>query len=418
MNIVERVKRICLTPATEWSVIETEMTPSGAVITGYVLPLAGLSAAAGFIGGSIVGRTLPFVGTYRMSIATGLGLAIFQLVMAVVGVYVISAIVNALAPNFGGRKDAAQSFKVAAYSFTPAWVAGVFQVLPALGTLLTVLGGLYALYLLYLGLPRLMKSPPDKAIGYTAVVVICAIVFWIIVGTIGGMFVGAGAMGAGAFGSAMGGGEPAAEVQVDPDSPLGRLQQFGQSMEESAKKMEAAEQAGDANAQVNAAMEGLGALFGGGRRVEPVDVAQLKPFVPQTFAGLAQQSSSAEKTGLAGLMVSKAEATYGDGAEKSVTLEVIDSGGASGLMGLASWMGVQGEKEDQYGSERTTKVGNRLVHEKISKTGGDNEFGIVIGERFMVSARGRGVPFSDLKAAVSSLDLARLEGMKELGVQK
>ena len=34
----------------------------------------------------------------------------------------------------------------------------------------------YGIYLLYLGLPVLMKCPPDKAIAYTAVVVICAIV--------------------------------------------------------------------------------------------------------------------------------------------------------------------------------------------------------------------------------------------------
>jgi hypothetical protein len=215
-----------------------------------------------------------------------------------------------------------------------------------------------------------------------------------------------------------GGSEPAADVQYDPDSAMGRLQQLGQSLDESAKKMEAAEKSGDAGAQVTAAMEGLGALFGGGRRVDPVDVGQLKPFVPETFAGLPRRASSAEKTGLAGLMVSKAQATYGDGAEKTVTLEVLDTGGASGLMGLASWMGVQGEKDDDQASERTTKVDNRLVHERISKVGGENEFAIVLGDRFLVSAKGRGVPFSDLKASVSGLDLARIEAMKDVGVQK
>ena len=37
--------------------------------------------------------------------------------------------------------------------------------------------------------------------------------------------------------------------------------------------------------------------------------------------------------------------------------------GASGLMALASWANVQGEQEDQYGSEKTMKVNGRLVHE-------------------------------------------------------
>jgi hypothetical protein len=207
-------------------------------------------------------------------------------------------------------------------------------------------------------------------------------------------------------------------VQFDKDSPMGKLQALGQKLEESNKKMEAAEKSGDQKAQAAAAVESLGTLFGGGKRVDPVAIDQLKTFVPESFAGLPKTASNAEKTGIAGLMVSKAEARYGDGADKSVTLEVSDTGGVSGLMGLASWAGVEGEKDDDSGSEKTRKVGGRLVHERTSKTGGTNEFGIVIGDRFMVSAKGNGVGLNDLKAAVSGLDLAKLEAMKDVGVQK
>ena len=75
-------------------------------------------------------------------------------------------------------------------------------------------------------------------------------------------------------------------------------------------------------------------------------------------------------------------------------------------------------KDDDNGSERTQKVDGRLVHEKVSKKGGANEFGVVLGDRFVVSATGRGVPLSELKSAVSSIDLARLESMKVVGVTK
>jgi hypothetical protein len=159
-------------------------------------------------------------------------------------------------------------------------------------------------------------------------------------------------------------------------------------------------------------------LFGGGKRVDPVAIDQLKTFVPESFAGLPKTASNAEKTGIAGLMVSKAEARYGDGAGKTVSLDISDTGGVSGLMGLASWAGVEGEKDDDSGSEKTRKVGGRFVHERISKTGGTNEFGIVLGDRFMVSAKGDGVGINELKAAVSGLDLAKLEAMKDVGVQK
>jgi hypothetical protein len=42
------------------------------------------------------------------------------------------------------------------------------------------------LYLLYLGLPRVMKCPQEKAMGYTAVVVLSAIVLTVVTGAIGG----------------------------------------------------------------------------------------------------------------------------------------------------------------------------------------------------------------------------------------
>jgi hypothetical protein len=47
--------------------------------------------------------------------------------------------------------------------------------------------------------------------------------------------------------------------------------------------------------------------------------------------------------------------------------------------------------------------------------GGTNEFGVVVGDRFVVSAKGRGVDLAALKAAVTGLDLSKLEGMKDVG---
>ena len=417
MDLVQRAKDIWLTPKTEWPVIAGETRPAGGLISGYVVPLALIGPVAGFIGGSIIGRSLPFIGTYRVSVLAGLEMAVFVFVMAIVGVFVISFIINALAPTFNGEKNSQQALKVAVYSYTPAWLAGVFNLLPLLG-LLGVLGALYGLYLLYVGLPRLMKCPEDKALGYTVVVVVCAIVLSLVVTAVGGMFTGLRMM---SFGGMSGASQPdraKPDVQFDKNSPMGKLQELGNKMEEAGKKMEAAEKSGDREAQMKAAVEGLGALFGGGRRVDPVSIDQLKPFVPATFAGLAKRSSNAERSGIAGITVSKAEATYGDGAQKSVTLQVVDSGGISGLVGLASWANVLGEREDDSTMERTKKVDGRLVHEKVSKGDGGNEFALVLADRFVVTAHGSGVGLDQLKAAVAALDLSKLEGMKDVGLQK
>jgi hypothetical protein len=419
MGIVDRVKNICVMPSAEWPVIAAEPASPGSLVTGYVLPLAAVGAAAGFVGGSLIGRTLPYIGTYRTSLGAGLAIACFTVIMAVVGVFVLSFIINALAPSFGGQKDSTQAFKVAVYSYTPAWVAAVLNIVPVLGAL-AVLGGLYGLYLLYLGLPRLMKCPEDRAAGYTAVVVVCAIVLSIVITVVGGTVAGLGMVGAGVAGgpiddSHSSGGQ--SEVQFDRDSPLGKLQELGKKMEESGRKMEAAEKSGDAAAQTAAVLEGLGTLLGGGRRVDPIAISELKPFVPETFAGLPKKSSNAEKTGIVGVMVSNTEATYEDDADRRVTLKISDSGGASGLVGLVSWANLREEREDDNGSERTLTVGGRLVHEKTStRRGGTNEFSLVLGDRFVVSATGVGVDLAELKTAVTSLDLTRLESMKDVGV--
>ena len=416
MGIIQRVKNICLTPSTEWNVIGEEQTPTGQLITGYVIPLATLGAVAGFIGGSIVGRTVPFFGTFRTPVIAGVAGSILAVVMAVVVVFVISVVINALAPTFGAQQNSNQSMKIAAYSFTPAWVAGVLQIIPLLG-ILVLFASLYGLYLLYLGLPRLMKCPADKALGYTAVVAICGIGAMVIVGLIGGAVTTAGLIGSGAIGSVTGGGDTGA-VEFDPDSPLGALQQLGETLEESAANIETAQESGDPAAQVNAALEGLGAVLGGGRRVEPIEISELQGFIPETFLGLPRTSTNAERSGVAALMVTRAEATYSDGAGRTVNLEVVDTGGASGLMGLASWVGIESQREDDQISERTQRIGDRMVHERTSKVNGSNEFDIVLADRFIVSTNGSGVEAGDLQEAVLDLDLEGLEAMRDQGVEQ
>ena len=409
MDIKSRVRNILLTPNTEWPAIAEERTPPGDLVTSYVMPLAAIGAIAGFIGGSIVGMSLPFLGTYRVPIMTGLVGAVLAFIFAIAGVFILAFIINALAPTFGAQQDSNKAFKLAVYSYTPAWIAGVLQIVPALG-MLGIIAALYGLYLLYLGLPALMKCPKDKAVGYTAVVVVCAIVLSFVVTTITALFVAPAALGSAALSSN--------EPVFGADTPMGKLEALGRKLEESGAKMEQAQKSGDSAAETAAAFEGLGALLGGGKRVDPVSIDQLKPLVPEQFAGLPRQSSNAERNGIAGIMVAKAEADYSDGAGRSATLEIIDSGGATGMLGMASWAALQGERENDQVSERTERVGGRLVHQKRSKTGDNHEYNIVIGDRFIVTAKGDGIEFDALRNAVSALDLQKLEAMKSVGVAK
>jgi hypothetical protein len=189
MNTIERIKNILLTPKTEWAVIAAEGSTTAELMKHYVAPLAGVAAVCGFIGTSIVGFSIPVLGTMRTPIMEGIGITLLSFLLAFVGVYILSLVINGLAPTFGGEKNHAQALKVAVYSYTPAWIAGVLQIFPGL-TILGALVSFYGLYLLYLGLPRLMNNPPEKSVGYTAVVVICAILIGYAIALVSGLFAG------------------------------------------------------------------------------------------------------------------------------------------------------------------------------------------------------------------------------------
>jgi hypothetical protein len=184
MSLVDRVKNVILTPKTEWPVIDREPGDVAYIFTNYVAILAAIPAICGFIGMSIVGMSVPGLGNVRMPVVSGLLNAIVSYLLTFVTVYVVALIVDALAPTFSGRKNFESALKVTAYSYTPFWICGIFLLIPGL-RFLTILG-LYGLYLLWLGLPVLMKSPQDKSLGYTAAVVVVAIVIAIVFGLIQG----------------------------------------------------------------------------------------------------------------------------------------------------------------------------------------------------------------------------------------
>ena len=182
MDVVERAKRICVSPATEWPVIAGESATMSALLTGYVLPLAALSAIGSFVGAAMAG----------LGLMTWFVVLAMSVLMSLVGVVVLSVVIDALAPTFGAEKNTVRAGKVAAYSPTAAWVAGSAQFVPIVGGLIALLGALYALYVLYLGLLRMMKTPPDKAVAYTVVVVLVAVLLASVVSYITSASVGLG----------------------------------------------------------------------------------------------------------------------------------------------------------------------------------------------------------------------------------
>jgi len=192
MNLVERAKNIILTPKTEWPVIAGEAAEPVQILIGYVLPLALIPAIATTIGMGLVGAG-PMT-----SFGIGLAMGVAGLVTSILGVLIGAFVVDVLAPTFGSEKNFGRSLQLVAYSWTPAWVAGILQIVPVLGILGTI-AGLYGVYLLYLGLPEVKKTPKEKQVVYLIVVLIAILVVYMIIAGILGAIVavlGLGMLGA------------------------------------------------------------------------------------------------------------------------------------------------------------------------------------------------------------------------------
>ncbi len=203
-GLVARAQSVILKPAETFPKIATESDPPMSVFTSYVVPLVAIGPIASFIGGQLFGYG-GFGFSYRPSLMGGLSTAIISYILGLIGVWVLAWIANFLSPKFGGKDDFPAAFRLVAYSMTAAWVVGIIGLIPALGIL--GLAGLYSFYLYYKGATPVMGVPQDKAVGYTAVTVVSAVVLYIVVGAVTASIAGLGALA--------GGGLAAADAQND-----------------------------------------------------------------------------------------------------------------------------------------------------------------------------------------------------------
>jgi hypothetical protein len=222
-----------------------------------------------------------------------------------------------------------------------------------------------------------MKVPEDKAIGYTAVTVVAAILLSIVAAAVTGSVLTL-------FGGA------ASLVTGSADSSSGTLTVPGLGTIDTDRIQHAADQAEKmANGEIS-----------------PLTPAQLTPLLPASIGSYAKVASSSTSMS----MGSQAQATYQAG-DRRFDLSVTDMAAAGGLAGLAGAMGIEHTQEDADGYEKVYKDGDQMVTEKWSKSGSSGHYGVMVADRFMIEADGQAASIDELKAAVATIDQGDLEGM-------
>jgi hypothetical protein len=396
-GLIAMVQAILLKPAQTWDAIAADSSQSvQSIYMGYVLPLAAIGPIARAIGMSVFGVGA-FGFSYHTPILWSLIEAVVAYVLGLVLIYVEAFIIDMLAPSFDGQKNMLAAFKLAVYSSTAAWIAGIFGIFQMLGILGIV--GLYSLYLLYIGLPKLMKSPPEKSVVYIIVIIVVMIVASIIpamvAGAVGGM-AGIGAMGAGLNGVTSNTPFNGGSVTVNGAN--------GATATVNLNQMAAA--ANQMAAQASAVQNGTAAS------VKVADPNALLALMPASFNGATRSDTSTSSGGAAGLSAATATATYtiGDG---NIHLTITDMGSASGIGALAGAMNVNSSSSSATGYDKITTSNGQMVEEEYDTQSKDGKYSILSNGRVSVAAEGSGVDIGTIKSLVSQIDIGKAQALTQ-----
>ena len=177
-----------LSPAVEWRTIEAESGDAGYLFANYVAFLAAIPPVCEFLRRGLFGWGGTNLRHVHWGFFSSLFGAVVHYLVAFVVVYAMAVIIDGLAPTFSGRKNPENAMKLSVYSMTPAWLAGVFALIPGLG-FLRLLALLYTIYVFWLGLPILMKAPQDRLGPYALAVILSGVVLSFVVSAIVGPIV-------------------------------------------------------------------------------------------------------------------------------------------------------------------------------------------------------------------------------------
>ncbi|MCB1866036.1 MAG: YIP1 family protein [Chromatiales bacterium] len=162
--VLNHVLGLFTNPRAEWQRIrDTECTVSQCIM-GHVLILAAIPPIAGYIGTTQVGWTIGAGDPVKLSNTSAGMIAIAYFLAMVIGVMVMGRMIAWMAETYDVKVGFNRALALAAYTATPIFLVGIFQLYPALW--LNFLVGLpalaYVVFLLYMGVPVMMEIPAER----------------------------------------------------------------------------------------------------------------------------------------------------------------------------------------------------------------------------------------------------------------
>ncbi len=171
--LFERIKGVLLNPQAEWAKIEAEDKSVLELYRDYIVILAAIPPFASFIGAWLFGFSRGPTGLMHETFLGGLSRAALQYLLSLPLLYIVGFVISNAAEFFDGKADDKRALTLAAYSYTPAWLASVFGLVPGLRWLDIL--GFYGVYVFHHGLTRMAKVPKENADVFTLAILVLTV---------------------------------------------------------------------------------------------------------------------------------------------------------------------------------------------------------------------------------------------------
>ncbi len=137
----------------------------------------------------------------------------------------------------------------------------------------------------------------------------------------------------------------------------------------------------------------------------------LKALLPETLpGGFTRGEVSASSGGAANVTIADVKAVYTKD-DKSISLSVTDMGIAGAFAALSGAFGANATQETESSYSRVAKVDGRMTMEEFNRETKAGTFSVLVAERVMVKAEGTGASIDELKSAVRTVDVGRIEAL-------
>lgn len=151
---ITRIWKLLLDTENEWKEISKESVSDRDFYSNYIIPLVAIGPIAAFIGFAYVGlpgyRQLPLLYCVLQSS--------ISFIFMLAAVYMMAVLISTVTYVTGNYDDDGEAIKVAAYAYTPYWLASILYINPVFTPVVIILS-FYGLVIAFIGLKTVMKCP-------------------------------------------------------------------------------------------------------------------------------------------------------------------------------------------------------------------------------------------------------------------